>query len=136
MVNVLTRGDNSDNIFLQVTRHLLLYSLGMNIGEINSTHRINTSISMLLRIRVNQNVDWRCILFILYWNMTRPYWRFNITLFLTLCLPFCSFVHSWFNSYARELVPTFYSAINHGYICFISWLVQFSSIVNQAVLLR
>jgi len=35
MVNVLTRGDNSDNIFLKVTRHLLLYSRGMNIGEIN-----------------------------------------------------------------------------------------------------
>ena len=28
--------------------------------------------------------------------------------------------HSRFNSYAPELVPTFYSAIKHGYRCFIS----------------
>ena len=28
--------------------------------------------------------------------------------------------HSCFNSYAHELVPIFYSAIKHGYRCFIS----------------
>ena len=30
------------------------------------------------------------------------------------------FVPSWFNSYALELVLIFYSAIKHGYRCFIS----------------
>ena len=28
--------------------------------------------------------------------------------------------HSCFNSYAPELVPIFYSAIKHGYRCFVS----------------
>jgi len=27
---------------------------------------------------------------------------------------------SWINSFAPKLVPIFYSAINHGYRCFIS----------------
>ena len=32
----------------------------------------------------------------------------------------CVLAASWFNSYGFELVLRFYSAINHGYICFIS----------------
>ena len=35
-------------------------------------------------------------------------------------------MHSWFNYYAPNSYPWFITALNHGYICFISWITVLS----------
>ena len=54
------------------------------------------------------------------WKYTLRTKGIQITLYFITSLLLNIVAHSWFNSYTHKLVPIFYSAIKHGYRCFIN----------------